>query len=465
MDPTNHCIKIERLALLGDGVGHITTEGKEKGKAAFVSYSLPGEKILAQKVLDKKTYSRWIPQGMVQASPDRIAPACPYHFRPGQTALWCGGCNWQLFPVEKQREAKRELVMETLERLGGIADMPAAEVLFSEKSWRYRNNVQIVFGKRAQGSIGGFYAPGTHAIVPIDDCLIQAQPSVHSFTVFKETAEALGLQPYETKGDRGWLKHLLIRTNEAGEVHLIIVTRKNSFPERERCVRLITARCPEVVSIYQNVQPEGTPVMSGRQWIHLWGRTKIEEHLCDLKIACSPGAFLQVNTTAAVLLYRKAIEEVKPEPGMSVLDLYCGVGTLTLMAAGSVERVIGIDELPSAIDDARENARENGITNADFFASTVEGFLQGASSALGAISNRLVVIADPPRSGCRGEVIAQLLALTPRRIVYISCDPATLARDLKMLSAEYLLSAVTVVDLFPQTSHIEVITRLEKKGS
>jgi 23S rRNA (uracil1939-C5)-methyltransferase len=461
--PTHYFLEIERLALLGDGVGHITTGGKEKGKAAFVAYSLPGEKILAQKVLDKKTYSRWIPQSIVQESLDRIEPACPYHFRPGQTALWCGGCNWQLFPVEQQREAKRDLVMETLERLGGISDAPAIEVLFAEKSWRYRNNVQIVFGKRAQRVIGGFYAPGTHALVPIDDCLMQAQPSIHSFTVFKETAEALGLQPYETKGDRGWLKQLLIRTNEAGEVHLVLVTRKASFPEREKCVQLIAARCPEVVSIYQNVQPERTSVMSGKQWIHLWGRKKIEEQLCDLKIACSPGAFLQVNTSAAEVLYRKAIEEVLPEPGMTVLDLYCGVGSLTLMAARSVEHVIGIDELPAAIDDARENARENGIAHADFFASTVEGFLQETSSVLGALSNRLVVIVDPPRSGCRGEVISQLLTLTPRRIVYISCDPATLARDLKMLSAQYHLSAVTVVDLFPQTSHIEVIARLEKK--
>jgi 23S rRNA (uracil1939-C5)-methyltransferase len=150
---------------------------------------------------------------------------------------------------------------------------------------------------------------------------------------------------------------------------------------------------------------------------------------------------------------------------MTVLDLYCGVGSLTLMAARSVQHVIGIDELPAAIDDARANARANGIGNADFFASTVEGFLQGGSSRVGVLSNRLVVIVDPPRSGCRGEVISQLLSLTPRRIIYISCDPATLARDLKMLSEKYLLSAVTVVDLFPQSSHIEVITRLEKKGS
>jgi 23S rRNA (uracil1939-C5)-methyltransferase len=466
MDPLHHLIEIERLALLGDGVGRITTAGNEKGKVAFVSYCLPNEKILAKKVADKKTYSRWIPQRVVQESPDRIEPACPYHFRPGQTDLWCGGCNWQHFKVEKQRAAKRDLVIETLERLGGFSDLPAIEVLFTEKNWRYRNNVQIVFGKRARGIVGGFYAPGTHEIVPIEDCLIQAQPSVHSFTVFKKTAEALRLNPYEPKGDRGWLKQLLLRTNEAGEVMLVLVTKKASFPEREECVRLIAAQCPEVVSIYQNVQPEQrVPVMSGKQWIHLWGRTKIEEHLCGSTIASSPGAFLQVNTRAAELLYRKAIEAVDPEPGMAVLDLYCGVGSLTLMAAQSVEHVIGVDEVPAAIDDARANARANGIGNADFFASTVEGFLQGASSTVGALTNRLVVIVDPPRSGCRGEVISQLLSLTPRRIIYISCDPATLARDLKMLSEKYLLSAVTVVDLFPQTSHIEVITRLEKKGS
>jgi 23S rRNA (uracil1939-C5)-methyltransferase len=463
MDPIHHFIEIERLALLGDGVGRITTDGKEKGKVAFVSYSMPKEKILAKKVLDQKTYSRWIPQSIVEESLDRIEPACPYHFRPGQTDLWCGGCNWQHFSVEKQREVKRDLVIETLERLGGISDVPVTEVLFSEKSWRYRNNVQIVFGKRAQRIIGGFYAPGTHDIVPIDDCLIQSQPSVHSFTVFKETAGALRLQPYEREADRGWLKHLVIRTNEAGEALLVLVTKNTSFPDQEKCVQLITAQCPEVVSIYQNVQPARINVMSGKQWIHLWGSAKIEEHLCNFTIACSPEAFLQVNTQAASLLYRKAMEEVKPEAGMTVLDLYCGVGCLTLVAARSVEHVIGIEELPAAIDDARENARENGIGHAEFFASTVEGFLERSSSRLRALSNRLVVIVDPPRSGCRREVISQLLTLTPRRIVYISCDPATLARDLKVLSKKYHLSAVTVVDLFPQTSHIEVITRLEKK--
>jgi len=465
MDSTKYSIEIERLALLGDGVGRITTDGKEKGKVAFVAYSLPREKVLAKKVVEKKNYSRWIPRSIVQESPDRIEPACPYHFRAGQTDLWCGGCNWQHFQVEKQRECKRDLLIETLERLGGFSDIPPIEVLFADKSWRYRNNVQIVFKKNAQGIVGGFYGPGTHEIVPIDDCLIQTHPSVHSFTLFKETAEALHLQPYETKGDRGWLKHLLIRTNEAGEVLLVLVSKKASFPEREQCVQLITAQCPEVVSIYQNVQPARTSVICGKQWIHLWGRAKIEEQLCGITIACSPGAFLQVNTSAAALLYRKAIEEVKPEPGMTVLDLYCGVGSLTLMAARSVERVIGVDELPAAIDDARDNARENGIGNADFFTSTVEVFLQGASSSLDALSSRLVVILDPPRSGCRGEVISQLLTLMPRRIVYISCDPATLARDLKMLSEKYHLSAVTVVDLFPQTSHSEVIVRLEKIDS
>lgn len=463
MDSTQHLIEIERLALRGEGIGHIAADGEEKGKVAFVPYSLPGEKILAKKILNKKRYARWIPQGIVDTSPHRIEPACPHHFRPGQTAPWCGGCNWQHFPLEQQRKARRSLVLETLERLGGMRDIPEPGVLFSQKSWRYRNNVHIVFGRRGQQIVGGFYAPGSHTLVPIDDCLLQSEHSVHSFTGFRETAEALRLKPYESEGDRGWLKHLLLRTNEAGEVLLVIITRNASFPEREKCVRLIRGHCPEVTGIYQNVQPARKPLVSGKRWIHLWGREKVREHLCGFNIACSAESFLQVNTGAAALLYARAIAELQPEPGMTVLDLYCGAGCLTLLAAKSVERAIGIDELPAAIADARDNAREHGVENADFFASRVEGFLNRSSSFLRSLSGRLVVMVDPPRSGCRAEVIFQLLTLMPRRIVYISCDPATLARDLKMLSGQYMLASLTLVDLFPQTSHSEVIARLERK--
>ena len=456
-------IGIERLALQGDGVGRIAAEGSEKGKVAFVPYSLPGETVRAEKILDKKTYSRWFPEKIVRSSSDRIAPPCPYHFQPNPEGLWCGGCNWQHFPVEQQREAKRKLVSETMGRLGGITDLPEIDLMYAEDSWRYRNNVQIAFGSRGDKMISGFRAPDSHEIVDIDDCLLQSSASVRIFNSIGQTARVLGLEPFERQKDRGWLKHLLIRCSEAGSVLVNLVTRDDSFPEQKKFLQLITSQCPEVVSVYQNVQPAVTKFITGRKWIHLWGTTKLEENLCGLRLNCSPVAFFQVNTKAAALLYQKAIEEAQIEPDMTVLDLYCGVGGLALLAAGLAKKVIGVDELSTAIDDARYNARENGVANVNFHTSPVEHFLKQGSSHFLSPATKLIVIVDPPRSGCRPEVIAQLLALAPLRIIYISCDPATLARDLKILSVKYHLSNLTVVDLFPQTAHIETIARLEKK--
>ena len=463
MHHKQHVIEIERLALQGDGVGRIAYEGNEEGKVAFVPYSLPAETIRGQKILDKKTYGRWLPEEIVRRSPDRITPPCPYHFQPHFWGIWCGGCNWQHFPVEKQREAKRRLVSETLGRLGGFADLPEIDLIHSKDSWRYRNNVQIAFGIRRDKIISGFRAPNSHEIVDIDDCLLQSSASVCIFKSVRQTVRDLGLEPYERHKDRGWLKHLLIRSSETGSVLVILVTRNDSFPEQEKFLQLITSQCPEVVSIYQNLQPVTTKVVTGRKWIHLWGGKKLEENLCGLRLNCSPGSFFQVNTKAASLLYQKAIQEAEIKPGMTVLDLYCGIGGLTLLAARLAENVIGVDEFSPAIDDAHDNARENGVANVKFHNSPVEDFLRQGTSFVCASADRLIAIVDPPRAGCRPEVVDRLLSLAPRRIIYISCDPATLARDLKLLSIKYQVSTLTVVDLFPQTAHIETIARLDKK--
>ena len=463
MQHKQQIIEIERLALQGDGVGRIAYEGNEEGKVAFVPYSLPGETIRGQKILEKKTYGRWLPEEIVRSSPGRIKPSCPYHFQPDPRGIWCGGCNWQHFPVEKQREEKRRLVSETLGRLGGLANHPEIDLIYAEDSWRYRNNVQIAFGSRGDTIISGFRAPDSHEIVDIDDCLLQSSASVRIFNSIRQTARVLGFTPYERHKDRGWLKHLLIRSSETGSVLVIIVTRNASFPEQKKFLQLITSQCPEVVSIYQNLQPVTTKVITGPQWIPLWGERKLEENLCGLRLTYSPGAFFQVNTKAASLLYQKAIQEAEIQTGMTVLDLYCGVGGLTLMAAQYAEQVIGVDEFFPAIADAKDNARENGVANVTFFTSPVEEFLRQGISSVCSSAESLIAILDPPRAGCRSEVIDRLLSLAPRRIIYVSCDPATLARDLKVLSVKYQVSTLTVVDLFPQTAHIETIARLDKK--
>ena len=324
--------------------------------------------------------------------------------------------------------------------------------------------MQIAFGIRRDKIISGFRAPDSHEIVDIDDCLLQSSASVRIFKSVRQTVRDLDLKPYERQKDRGWLKHLLIRSSEAGSALVILVTRNDRFPEQKKFLQLITSQCPEVVSIYQNLQPVTTKVITGRKWIHLWGARKLEENLCGLRLNCSPGAFFQVNTKAASLLYQKAIQEAEIEPGMTVLDLYCGVGGLTLLAARLAEKVIGVDEFSPAIDDAQDNARENGVANVKFYTSPVEEFLRQENTFGSSSADRLIAILDPPRAGCRPEVIDRLLSLAPRRIIYVSCDPATLARDLKMLSVKYQVSTLTVVDLFPQTAHIETIARLDKKS-
>ena len=245
----------------------------------------------------------------------------------------------------------------------------------------------------------------------------------------------------------------------------MLVTRNEGFPEQKRFLQLITSQCPEVASLYQNVQPARTKVITGNKWIHLWGIRKMEETLSGLHLNCSPGSFFQINTKAASLLYQTVIQEAQIEADMTVLDLYCGVGGQALLAEPLAKKVIGIDELSTAIDDARDNAAVNESVNVTFHTSPVERFLEKEFSSLHSRTDRLIAIVDPPRSGCRPEVIDRLISISPVRIIYVSCDPATLARDLKKLSHYYQVSSLTAVDLFPQTAHIETIARLEKKST
>lgn len=468
MNRKQQVIEIERLALQGDGVGRIADEGSERGKVAFVPYSLPGERIRAAIISEKKTYSKFLPVDILRNSPDRIKPPCPYHFNVGPMEVerryhWCGGCNWQHFPVEKQREAKKRLITETVRWLGTISDLPEIDLIYAENSWRYRNNVQIAFGGLEDTIISGFRVPESHEIVDIDDCLIQSPASVRVLKHIKETVRLLGLKPFLRNKDHGWLKHLLIRSNEKGNILATLVTRNEGFPEQKRFLQRITSRCPEIVSLYQNIQPAMTKVITGHKWIHLWGRQKIEETLSGLHLNCSPSSFFQVNTKAASLLYQKVIQEAQIEPDMTVLDLYCGVGGLAFLSAPLAKKVIGVDELPTAINDARDNAAANDAGNITFHISSVEGFLEKEFGNQDSSGDRLIAIVDPPRSGCRSGVIHRLVSISPIRIIYVSCDPATLARDLKILSPYYQISSLTAVDLFPQTAHIETITRLEKK--
>jgi len=452
-------IKVDRLALEGDGVG------RTEGRVAFVPYGLPQETIEGTLLEEKKNYARYLPIAIKQASPDRATPPCPYHFRPGGNKVWCGGCDWQHLSPAFQKKSKKDLVIETLMRLGGVPNPAVEDTLTPSEPFRYRNKVQIPFQLRNGTVIAGFFSPQSHTIVEFDDCLVQPELSVAIFKTVKQLAVQLGWAVYDEDKNRGWLRHLLIRTDKSGRALVAIVATAPHMDMKDEFVDALRNAHPSVAGIHLNVQAARTNVILGRQWMKLWGTDKLEETIGGLKFSYSIASFFQINTDSAAGLYERAVQEGKLDPDTMVMDLYCGVGGLSLLAAKKAGYVLGVEEAPSSIQDAKENARSNNIRNAEFLAQSVQSlFSSRGSHKLERFENeKLVVIVDPPRSGCDEAVTRGLLRVRPQRIVYVSCNPATLARDIKRLSERYRLEKVIPVDMFPQTSHVEVIARLERK--
>lgn len=445
-------IRIERLALEGDGVGRNGT------KVAFVPYGLPKETIEGDLIEEKKNYARYLPLRIREASPDRVDPPCPYHFKPGGPGRWCGGCDWQHLSPALQKKSKKDLVIETLMRLGGLTNPPVQDTITSPENWRYRNKVQIPFQRVRGKLIAGFFAPQSHDIVEFDDCLVQPELSVKIFKSVKMLAEKFRWPAYDEDKRQGWLRHLLVRTNQKGDALVALVATSTHIDHRDEFVQQLRNQFPSIIGLHLNVQPAKTNVILGRHWVKLWGEDHLTEKMGGLTLSYSVAAFFQINTAAAEMLYLRAIEEAQLTPESTVIDLYCGVGGLSLIAAKKAAQVVGVEDVASAIEDAKKNARRNGITNTEFVKSSAEDFFSRQKHL-----RADVVILDPPRAGCDQAVTRGLLNISPSRIVYVSCNPATLARDIKALSSHYRLETAVPVDMFPQTSHIEVIARLERK--
>ncbi|MBI4051043.1 MAG: 23S rRNA (uracil(1939)-C(5))-methyltransferase RlmD, partial [Elusimicrobia bacterium] len=400
---------------------------------------------------DKSQYATAQITSLIHPGPGRIDPPCPHHFKVGDR-FWCGGCDWQHLDYFRQLAMKKELVRDALERIGKIKNPPIPEPISSPDPWRYRNKVQVPVGIRRGALQIGFYHPGTHEIVDFKDCLVQPELSVRIVAKIKAMVHKYSWE--------GWLRHIFIRTNEKKEALVALVTRNPHFTHRPESVQELIRTFPAIVSLYQNIQPAQTSVILGPRWVKLWGKEKMEETIGKINLAVSPGAFLQVNTRATEKLYQAAEKSLlwnNTNPG-TVLDLYCGAGAIALWISPYVSQVVGIEENREAIGDAIENAKKNKIRNVQFASGKVEAVLPRLRISPDA------VILDPPRRGCSLSVLKQIRKLDPRRILYISCNPATFARDLRILMDEgFRLLQAQPVDLFPQTSHIEVIGLLERQ--
>ncbi len=444
-------IKIEAMGNAGEGIGKID------GYPLFVKDALPGDLAEVRVTKVKKTYAFARLERLLEASPERTEPRCPLHRR-------CGGCQIQALSYEKQLEYKEQKVREDLIRIGGFADPPVFPVLGMDEPYHYRNKAQFPFGRNREGRIvTGFYAGRTHTIVPGTDCAIGAPENKQILELILDFIEKHGIAPYDETTGKGLLRHALIRKGFAtGELMVCLVINGRSFPHVEELADRLF-EIPGMTSFSLNVNQKNTNVILGEEVISVRGQTYITDRIGGVSYQISPLSFYQVNPVQTEKLYRTALEYAGLTGGETVWELYCGIGTISLFLARGAGQIYGVEVVPQAVEDARRNADLNGITNVVFYLGKAEEVLPEKYEKDGIRAD--VIVVDPPRKGCDSACLETMLRMEPERIVYVSCDPATLARDLKILCADgrYELSKVQPVDMFPHTAGIENVAQLFRR--
>jgi len=350
-------------------------------------------------------------------------------------------------------------VSDVMQRIGKL-DVTVHPTKGMTDPWNYRNKAQIPFGMNGDVPVAGFYKTKSHAIVDTERCLIQTDEADAILSGLKPKLWALGLQPYNEETKKGQLRHVVVRKARAtDEVMVVLVTKKRKFPQKDAVVDVIRQLIPNVKSIMQNVNPDQTNVIFGNETLNLWGADTIEDHIGDVRFEISARSFYQVNPIQTEVLYKQALDYAALTGEETVIDAYCGIGTISLFMAKNAKHVMGVEIVPQAIEDAKRNAVLNGFDNTYFEAGPAEEviprwFKEGKEAD--------VLMVDPPRKGCDNALLETILSERPKRIVYVSCNPATLARDLRVLEdGGYKTKEVQPVDMFPHTAHCEAVAWLE----
>ncbi len=429
----------------GEGVGRV------EGFTLFVQGALPGEKVRVKVLKLKKQFGYAKLLEVLEPSADRVEPPCAVYKQ-------CGGCQLQHLSYEGQLVWKRQSVVDSLARIGklnmdGIIVHPA---LGMSDPWNYRNKAQVPLGNSEGGLVAGFYATGSHRIIDMNECLIQHDDTNTIVQEVRRIAARLGVTAYDEERSSGLLRHVVVRVGfSTGEIMVVLVVNGDKLPHSEELVEGILAAVPGVASICMNVNREKTNVIFGRKTKVLWGDEVIYDSIGDVRFAISARSFYQVNPVQTEVLYGKALEYAELNGVETVIDAYCGIGTISLFLAQQAKRVYGVEIVPEAIEDARKNAELNGISNVEFVVGAAEEVMprwqeQGIRSD--------VVVVDPPRKGCDQALLDAIIAMQPERVVYVSCNPATLARDLRVLEdGGFRTVEVQPVDMFPHTVHVECV--------
>ncbi len=446
-----YTVQIEDISHNGEGIGRID------GFTIFVEGGVPGDLLKVKIDGLKKHYAMGKIIEILRPSQDRTVPFC-------MLAERCGGCQIQHIDYAAQLRLKTNRVKANIERIGKIKNVTVHPTIGMTNPNHYRNKAQFPVGKVDGKAIIGFYQKGTHQIVNMKNCSIQDRINDKIIKIIRDYIDRYHISTYDEKSGHGLIRHIVTRIGfTTGEIMVVIVTNGRQIPYKEELIKNLIDEMPQIKSIIQNIHMKKSNIILGQECMTLYGQDKIVDYIGDLKFNISPLSFFQVNPMQTKVLYEKAIEYAGLTGEENVYDIYCGIGTISLFLAKKAKKVYGIEVVEAAIEDAKENARMNHIDNVDFYAGAAEELVpklyrKGFKAD--------VVVVDPPRKGCDEKVLDTIVKMEPEKMIYVSCNPSTLARDLKYLNERgYKTIEVQPVDMFPHTGHIECVIGMQRKDT
>lgn len=442
-------VKIDGLGSSGEGVGRID------GFTVFVKRAIPGDIVKIKIIVLKKKYAIGELLEIIEPSKSRVEPKC-------SLADTCGGCQIMYMDYKAQIQMKQKTVEDALTRIGKI-EVDVSPTLGMDNPYEYRNKAQFPVGIIDGKSVLGFYKMGTHDIVDTQYCYIQNPINEKVVSILKRYIDDFKIRVYDEKTRKGLIRHIVTRVGfTTGQVMVVIITNEKKLPYKDELIQMLVENVKGLKSIVQNVNTKNTNVIFGNETTTLYGEDKIVDYIGDLKFNISARSFFQVNPMQTKVLYKKALEYAGLTGSETVFDIYCGIGTISLFLAQKAKKVYGVEVIEAAIKDARENASINNINNTEFFVGKAEEVVPKLYKE-GKCAD--VVVVDPPRKGCEESVLETIVNMEPKRVVYVSCNPATLARDLAYLDKKgYKTVKVQPVDMFPHTAHVETVVRLQRQN-
>ncbi|WP_026693530.1 23S rRNA (uracil(1939)-C(5))-methyltransferase RlmD [Peribacillus kribbensis] len=447
-------LTIKRLGINGEGVGYF------KRQVVFVHGALPGEEVVAEVTRIHPKFAEASIKKIRKESADRVTPPCPVYYE-------CGGCQLQHIGYDRQLKEKRDIIVQALERHAKVSgeSIDIRETIGMENPWHYRNKSQFQVGTNQNGEIiAGLYALNTHRLIDIPECIVQHPKSNRATRIVKKIIAKLQIPIYNERKKKGVVRTVVTRVGfNTGELQIVIITATDTLPKRDELIAEIKKQLPEVKSVVQNINSKNTSMIFGEKSIHLSGENLIRETLGDMSYELSARTFFQLNPIQTVKMY----DEVKKAAGLTgterVVDAYCGVGTIGLWVADSAKEIRGMDVIKESIQDARKNAARHGVKNAKYEVGKAEDIMpkwikEGWKPD--------VLIVDPPRTGLDDKLLQTIIKVKPKKIVYVSCNPSTLAKNIQTLSRLYKVNSIQPVDMFPQTAQVESVSQLIlKKGN